>query len=182
MEGVQIKSEKEENHGDKKMNTLKLPDHLRKELKEPFGILTTVDKLKINPGIVICVGDKTCELVLKSGIMPKICVYDGKVMRKNILIPDIIKEFDAIETHIKNPAAHLTQEAFDALSVALSSNQRVKIVVDGEEDLVALAAVHLAPEGSFVLYGQPHEGLVVVKVDKNVKEKVNDILGRMHEV
>lgn len=169
------------------MNDLKLPEHLREKLKKPFGNLITDNEI-INlirgqsPRLIICVGDKTSEKILALGILPKICIYDGKIMRKDIKIPDIIKNFTANEIRAKNPAGYITQELFNAIDKALTSNGNFKIFVDGEEDLAAIAAVDLAPIGSLVLYGQPGEGMVIVRVDKKSKEFVGEILREMIEI
>jgi hypothetical protein len=166
-------------------NNLILSKNLRKKLKKPLGkLITNVDnanvlKIHNNKKIIICVGDKTSEQVLQWGIKPKICVYDGKVMRKEIGILEIIKKFDAKTIHVKNPRGKLTQEVFRAIKKGLIAKENVKIYVDGEEDLVTLAAIHLSPLNSFVLYGQPGEGLVAVNVDDTIKRKVKNILKEM---
>jgi hypothetical protein len=36
-----------------------------------------------------------------------------------------------------------------------------------------------APENSLVVYGQPREGLVVVKVDEKIKKRVKEIVDSM---
>ncbi len=162
------------------MASLRLPKHLRKKLKKPFGhLISDVNKLEINSETIICIGDKTSEEILKKGIKPKICVYDGKIKRKRIQIPDIIKKFDAKKIEIKNPPGSLTEEAFDAINFALKGESSFKIWVDGEEDLITLAAIALAPLDSLVLYGQPSEGVVVVRVDNKNKLKINGILKEM---
>ncbi len=53
------------------------------------------------------------------------------------------------------------------------------MVVDGEEDLLTLVAVLCAPENSLVVYGQPHEGIVVVKVTEKTKRKIRRIVEAM---
>ncbi|MDI6805914.1 MAG: DUF359 domain-containing protein, partial [Candidatus Bathyarchaeia archaeon] len=52
-------------------------------------------------------------------------------------------------------------------------------IVDGEEDLLTLIAVLYAPQNSFVVYGQPYEGIVVVKVTPEKKAEVSEILKTM---
>ena len=159
---------------------LKLTKNLRKKLKNPIGELTNfdelVDKSEIKNKIIICVGDKTCELALKNGIKVKICVYDSLIKRKKIEIPDIVKNLGASEINLKNPAGHLNPESFDVIRSALKSENNIKIIVDGEEDLIALAAIEVAPKNSIVLYGQPDEGVVMVEVDEEIKAKVGNIL------
>jgi hypothetical protein len=53
------------------------------------------------------------------------------------------------------------------------------VVVDGEEDLLTLVAVLHAPEKSLVVYGQPQEGIVVVRVTKQKKEMIRRIVEAM---
>ena len=53
------------------------------------------------------------------------------------------------------------------------------IVVDGEEDLLALPSILFAPINTHVLYGQPNAGLVIVSVTESLKVKVYDILIEM---
>ncbi len=60
------------------------------------------------------------------------------------------------------------------------------IVVDGEEDLLALPAILSAPIGSVVLYGQPaspdasqggpNQGIVCVRIDQQAKIRVQSLL------
>ncbi|ODS36356.1 hypothetical protein BEH94_00710 [Candidatus Altiarchaeales archaeon WOR_SM1_SCG] len=167
------------------MHVLKLTEKLRKELKRPIGEVTNfeeISKNEIKNKIIICVGDKTCELALKNKITPEICIYDSLISRKKIKVPGIVKDLDAREIHIKNPPGHLNLELFDALSSALKSESNFKIVVDGEEDLAALAAITVAPKNSIVFYGQPGEGLVKVCVDEKIKGEVEGIMKRMEEV
>ncbi|ODS37509.1 MAG: hypothetical protein A7315_04015 [Candidatus Altiarchaeales archaeon WOR_SM1_79] len=162
------------------MASLRLPRHLRKKLKKPLGhLIPSVNELEINSKTIICIGDKTSEEILKKGIKPKLCVYDGKIKRKSIEIPDVIKKFDAKKIEIKNPPGSLTEESFNAVNLALKSESNFKIKVDGEEDLIALAAIDLAPLNSLVLYGQPDEGVVVVPADNKNKIKVKGILKEM---
>ncbi len=163
---------------------LKLTPLLRRKLKKPFGrLFKDIEDIKteIDSQIIICVGDKVSEEALRAGIEPKIIVYDGKIMRRDVKIPDIIKNFEGREIRIKNPAGYITPEVFDVLDRILNSKPqfRFKIFIDGEEDLVSIAAINLAPVGSLVIYGQPNEGLVLVRVDKNRKERIEKIIRQM---
>jgi GTP-dependent dephospho-CoA kinase len=55
----------------------------------------------------------------------------------------------------------------------------VRIVVSGEEDLLALPLFVMVPNGSVVLYGQPLEGMVIVRIDETVRWKARDLLYRI---
>lgn len=163
------------------MAFLILPAHLRLELKKPMGNLVgNIKELDIKADTtIICVGDKTTEEVLKARIKPKICVYDGKIERKKIQIPQIIEDYDAEEIGLKNPPGSLNTKAFELIEKALNSEKNLKIKVDGEEDLITLAAVDRAPMDSLVVYGQPGEGVVVVNVNEKTKNRVKAMLKEM---
>jgi uncharacterized protein (UPF0218 family) len=53
------------------------------------------------------------------------------------------------------------------------------ILVEGEEDLLALPSIVESPDNSLVLYGQPSQGLVVVDTNSMVRKEAGLILGRM---
>ena len=73
----------------------------------------------------------------------------------------------------------IRRDAWSVISEAFKSRERVRLEVRGEEDLLALVCIALAPEGAVVAYGQPDEGAVIVRVDRGAKGRVHDILRRM---
>ncbi len=164
------------------MEDLQVSLRTRKKLKSFFvQIIKNVSEIDFKGKIVVCVGDRTSEEVLKAGITPKICVYDCRLMRKEIPIPERIKNFSAIDVHVKNPPGKITKELFDAIRKGFQNSSSSKIRVDGEEDLATLAAISLAPVGSLVLYGQPKRGLVAIAVDEDIKKNVDEILNEMNK-
>jgi len=56
------------------------------------------------------------------------------------------------------------------------THPQAMIYVDGEEDLAVIPLVIASNEGSIILYGQPGEGVVFCKVDREAKEKARDML------
>ena len=56
----------------------------------------------------------------------------------------------------------------------------IKIFVDGEEDLLVLPFVLEGDENLVVFYGLRDRGLVLVNVNKYVKEKCRKLLERMN--
>jgi len=84
-----------------------------------------------------------------------------------------------VEKRIKNPPGTITFEALNAVKEAFETSRTVKIIVDGEEDLLALLAIQYAPENSIIVYGQPREGLVVVRANREKKAEIGKILGEM---
>ena len=52
----------------------------------------------------------------------------------------------------------------------------VRVIVEGEEDLLALPIFLLVPYGSVVLYGLPFKGIVIVKVDFKKRKRAKDLM------
>jgi uncharacterized protein (UPF0218 family) len=114
--------------------------------------------------------------MLKQGVSPQVIIVDNKVMREN---SEPIKTTIKKKISVKNPAGTLTPETWRVMKEALEHKQRTQVLVEGEEDLLTLVAVLEAPENSLVVYGQPHEGVVAVKVNKKTKERVQQIVEAM---
>ena len=75
--------------------------------------------------------------------------------------------------------ALLSADLLAAFSDALDRPGSVLVRVDGEEDLAALPAVLVAPDGAAVVYGQPGEGMVLVTVDEARRDRCRDLLAAM---
>ena len=58
-------------------------------------------------------------------------------------------------------------------------NSTVRIMVHGEEDLLVIPVCIYAPENAVVFYGQPNEGLVIVKVTSDIRNKTQKLLDLM---
>ena len=109
---------------------------------------------------------------------PQLSITDNKRMRRRIKT----RTFTGKNVvHVKNPRGTITEEAITAIKEALESDERVHIIVDGEEDLLTLIAVLYAPEKSLVVYGQPYEGIVVVEITSEKKAEAKKILKTMKQ-
>jgi uncharacterized protein (UPF0218 family) len=169
------------------MIVYRLMPTLRRKLKRPLGMLIrgsyseTIRKVKDviekekSPRI-ISVGDTVSKNLVRNNIFPQLSIIDNKVMRKSIK-PIALGADETVM--VENPAGTITEEAVTAIQESLESNRRVKIVVDGEEDLLTLIAVSQAPENSLIVYGQPRQGMVVVKATREKKAEVAEILKAM---
>jgi uncharacterized protein (UPF0218 family) len=172
------------------LRPLLLPEKLRFLLKAPLGRLYKGDGLEcaiamkkelIRAKKVAAVGDMTTFYLLKASIVPDLAVVDNKT--KRMPVPDHIVQnldHDSYKTiEVKNPAATLTKELIDVIRDSLNSDERVKIIVDGEEDLATLPAILYAPLGSAVVYGQPNEGSVLVDVTPEMKLRIDEFMKQM---
>jgi len=161
----------------------RLPDAMRVELQRPLGIVLSgadaFDAVR-DAARVVTVGD-ACTLDLAArGRIPDVAVIDFKTKREEVAGARArLAAMGDTVLRVVNPAGTLTRDAWRALDEAFKSASRVRIEVLGEEDLTALAAIDLAPEGTVVLYGQPDAGVVLVRADADAKARVRDILGRM---
>ena len=163
---------------------------LRVKLKEPFGMLIqgsfseTMVKMenivkKEKPPKIVSVGDVVSLNLYENQMNPQLSITDNKRMRKKVK-PKVFAGMKVV--HVKNPQGTITEEAIAAIREALESDEPVRIIVDGEEDLLALIAVLYAPEKSLVVYGQPYEGIVVVEVTSEKKTEAMEILKAMKTV
>ena len=164
---------------------LRLPDALRAELGRPFGPVVQTAGLKeaiAGRGPILAVGDMVSLTVKGLGIVPLLFVCDYHTQRGEPN-PEYEAELSMWGTHafrVRNPAGTITKAAWDAVAMALEEGKPpVRIVVEGEEDLLGLPCFALAPIGAVVLYGVPGKGVAVVVVDAAVKAKVASILAQM---
>jgi uncharacterized protein (UPF0218 family) len=162
-----------------------LPDSLRDKLKKPLGVLlkdsdVTKERLLKNipvESLVISVGDATTEKLIKYGIMPSLQIVDGLEKRIKRDFPSGNVKTDL---NCSNPPAEITIESVKTIKKAFQSPKPVRITVNGEEDLLVLPVVVYAPEKSVVLYGQPNEGLVIVPITTEIRNKAQSILDSMN--
>ncbi len=169
-----------------------LPESVRPLFRKLFGTLytgtgdDTIRKLSKDldsPTKLISVGDVTTFHLLNSDIIPDILIVDDRTKRgpasDRVVVGTKHKGF--IEISVDNPAGVITGDLIDAVGDAIASNYRVRIFVRGEEDLAAVPAMLMAPEGSAVLYGQPDQGVVLVQITESKKEEIRDLLTKIIE-
>jgi len=160
-----------------------LPENLRDSLKKPLGFLikdseTTRENILKNipsASFVITVGDATTEKLIKYGIIPSLQIVDGLEKRIKRELPS-----SSVKTSFScdNPPAQITQESIDVIKKAIKEPP-ARITVTGEEDLLVLPVCAYAPENSVVLYGQPNEGLVIVRINSEIRNKAQSIMNSM---
>ena len=129
------------------------------------------------PSKLTTVGDVVSRETLAEGIQVGLRIVDQMTLRKAISPVEIKAE----RTYrVKNPAGVVTKEAWDAIREAMKDREAL-ILVDGEEDLLAIPAVLESPDNALVVYGQPSEGLVIVTASPEKKSEVRKIVNRMTE-
>ncbi|WP_435334000.1 GTP-dependent dephospho-CoA kinase family protein [Haloarchaeobius sp. TZWWS8] len=159
---------------------LTLPDSLRGAFKEPMGPVETDAEslLQEVSGPLVTVGDIVTYHVVRAGREPDVALVDERTkrervdseVRETVVYPDV---------RVPNPAGALTEELVVALRAGLAADDPQTIFVEGEEDLATLPAVLAAPVGASVVYGQPDEGMVHVRVTEESKAEIRSLLDRM---
>ena len=163
---------------------MKLPDSLRDQLKIPLGLLLpigqdnkeNIQKYLSDDSYIITVGDKTTEKMIEYGIIPSLQIVDGFEKRQKREFPKLGKES---ELKIDNPAAEITLQSIQIIKKAFEMIPPIRLIVNGEEDLLVLPVCIHAPKNSVILYGQPNKGLVLVQITTEIRNKAQTLLELM---
>ena len=166
------------------MEVKNLPEKYRDFLKRPFGELIPSSKPSLqeinsiikDSSYLITVGDASSENISQLGIKSNIQIIDLMERRNKRKFPNLTWDE---KRSITNPPGTLSTESIILLRDLIKQNIDSLIVVDGEEDLLALPSILFSPIHAHVLYGQPNEGLVIVSVTESLKVKVYGILIEM---
>ena len=170
----------------------RLTPALRDELKIPFGklykgegvtCLAKVVKALDRPAKIISIGDVTTYYLIKAGVVPDMCLIDDQTMRLPVdnEIRNGTSHHTFKELRVSNPPGVVTKALMDLMKDNMASKEPVRIFVDGEEDLAVIPACLYAPIGSVVIYGQPSEGVVVVKVTEEKRKETKALLDKMEK-
>ncbi|MDR1819050.1 MAG: DUF359 domain-containing protein [Methanobrevibacter sp.] len=146
---------------------LVLTDELRRILKKPMGQLfpdfrEAIDSIKESK-FFISVGDETTINLLKNDLIPNLAIVDNSIQREqhNLNLDHTNNVFNA-----NNPPGTITDQLWETIDLAIkkSVDENQLIIVNGEEDLAVLPCCLLAPDYGIILYGQPNQGLVLLKI------------------
>jgi uncharacterized protein (UPF0218 family) len=130
------------------------------------------------PSRLILVGDSVSRYAIEFGISPQVIIIDKKEKRGPAVR---FAHSMQIELQTKNEAGTIGLDAWKKVEAAVGSGN-CAVIVDGEEDLLTLVAILAAPPGSLVVYGQPGQGIVLVRVTSQRKREVEKIIEEMDRV
>ena len=168
-------------------NKITMPDSLREELRYPLGDIirgkdhdeTTETIIRyiedIIPPMVIAVGDYISMTLRQHHYTPALSIIDGKTKREKVLVPLI-----GSEASVLNASGTITKSAFVRIKKSIQTYfdtlepQIIQII--GEEDLLGLPVIAIAPLRSIVLYGLRDEGVVCIDVTEEMKKKTDMLL------
>jgi GTP-dependent dephospho-CoA kinase len=161
---------------------VRISEETKNELKDPIGELFCdpkdlegfVQKELKKPGRhrILTIGDVCTVALLDLGFRPHLAVFDYHTRRtdtdKKTL--DLLKATYKTMTRFVNPAGTVSDIIIKEARALIDKGGA--ILIEGEEDLTALAFIREADEDDLVLYGQPGEGVVLVRPTKEIKRKI----------
>ncbi len=173
---------------------IKLPESLREYFGKPHGRLyegsgeelyRQIEEVK-EARLVACVGDVVSYFALKAGIEPHIIIFDARTKRVEV-DQELLKRMNSLtgdysEIEVSNPQAVISLELVEGLVKAVNAvegGKKVKVFVRGEEDLATMPLIAILPENSVILYGMPGKGVVALKITRDKKLLILDILQKM---
>ncbi len=159
-----------------------LPEALRSTFSMRYGPVLSgaqaEDRVR-SLGLFASCGDMVTRQALELGRIPLVGVVDYKTRRNEPVDP---AAFEALAkrrlVRVRNPPGMLTQELRTAVRDMVGGGGGL-VVVDGEEDMAALALVEEMPVGATVIYGIPGAGVSFVTVDAATKQRVRELIGRL---
>lgn len=160
---------------------LRLPVELRPLLASPPpGARLSSEPWRMRYSCLASVGDVVTEGLVSHGVELLVAVVDCATMRRR-RGGGCPGDGWGLVLRARNPAGTITWEAVEALAAALSSGGGL-VVVEGEEDLLALPLILLLPLGCSIVYGLPGVSAVVLPVTRWLKAYVQHVLERMERV
>lgn len=123
------------------------------------------------------VGDTCVEQFQKHNWPYQLAIYDFLKQKKEYT-PHTISSSATSIIKAQNPAGQITKVMEQSLNEALRFPGS-HLIVEGEEDLAAVALVLLAPLNSHIYYGQPNVGMVEMIASEQKKEEVYQILSSL---
>ena len=158
-----------------------LPDFLRDALKKPAGkIINNIDELsRLNPSnFIISVGDIVTAYLIRNKRQADISIYDLKTKRQQITDNDVLNLLPKPQKVLKNMHGTINCKTVSILheliEKSILTNEKAAIKIIGEEDLLTLPAILLAPLGSAVLYGISGTGMIKVVVTEEKKKEMEE--------
>lgn len=164
----------------------RLADELRPLFQRPFGPVLQTAELPNHlapEDVLVCVGDHVSQTALDLGYEPKLIIVDYKTQR-GAVDPELrqtLSRYGKTVLRVANPPATVSKELYAAVVQAFRLSGSVRIEVEGEEDLAGLPVFAEAPLGTVVLYGMPHRGIVLVRLDEAFRRQAQVLLRRMRE-
>ena len=188
--------------------TIVLSELFKEELRKPMGkVFDEVQKVTkfikiVKPTILVAVGDIISMSLEKEKIIPDLKIIDFKSRRQFIEItgpdsnsfPPVLATSGRLEKSLRavgspffsspviNKSGTVNKIAVIKIDLTIKKYLTTKklqtIVINGEEDLLALPTILFAPLNSLVIYGHWQYGIVAVQVTEEIKKAIGKILNK----
>jgi len=159
-------------------NDFILPENLREILRQPLGpMVESLDDI-IDFSNIISVGDVTTKNLRENNISPQISIVDFTVERRRLYqnITQLGFKHNITQFNLQNPPGSVVASSWSTIEQALQNNTSSVIKVKGEEDLLVIPCILLAPLSYHIFYGQPHTGMVDLEVTLKLKEHIYHLM------
>lgn len=164
----------------------RLPEKMREQLAAGFGRMVDIKGLSAeikDCQLLMAVGDMVSFTLLDNGFEPDLVIYDLRTERRPYTsLTAKLDRMKGVDAKVANPAGQITTELVREIALALERNVPTKLLVEGEEDLAALACVAMAPLGSCLIYGVPGKGMAMLRVDEDAACQARSVIYSMEEL
>ena len=130
---------------------------------------------KMNCGFIV-IGDESVSKFVEKDIDFIVAVVDYKTKREPITNDEkriVNKAMDGRKIiRIRNSAGTISDETIKTVKDWLKNQEKIFIIIDGEDDLVAVPFILLAPENYCIVYGIRNEGIIIKKITPEFKRLV----------
>ncbi len=161
---------------------------LRRKLKKIFGIALfrypneKMDHVKdiielIKPKKIITIGDFVTRSFIENKINVNFAIIDGYLENKKLDEKIDVSTFNRV-LRIKNPKGTLSLDNYLKVKEELVKDNCI-ILVDGEEDLLAIVPLIEENDNSLVIFGLPNFGIEIVIVNKRKRFILRKMIQRM---
>ena len=139
-------------------------------------VVNTIKSI-IGSASIWAIGDVICSSLIRYGMVPRVCIFDERTLREPTHESIDLSKFNKV-IEVMNPRGTISEDTLNKLRHIAKINEHTAVRVIGEEDLVALAALIVADINSYITYGLPKKGAVLIPVTSNNKKVAKDLLKR----
>lgn len=159
-----------------------LSNEAREFFSQPQGKVSTTKAFRPSnrqqlKDMIVVVGDSSLEQFKNNNWPYHLGVYD-RMQQRQAYSSELLQAISPNFT-VENPAGVITKELVNGLKQQLATANLAKpshILVNGEEDLAAVALILLLPLEAEVYYGQPDQGMVRMKITEDLKAESYQVL------
>jgi phosphopantetheine adenylyltransferase/uncharacterized protein (UPF0218 family) len=149
----------------------KLSEHAKEILHRPFGQKVSIAALHKKKTPIVLVGDVVTNFCVAHGVVFTLAYIDGKSKRQ-LFSPSMDTKHRTVESGLLNPSGEIRKEISEHILLHQGIDSGSIYKIEGEEDLLTVAAVLLLPLNSSVVYGYPFspESMRCIRITQRIKQ------------